>query len=73
MSIFTVRAKGLPNAPLPAGRFTTDASVRMKNRESTVSGAVADDGLMVESSDGNDFILLESGTGSGASYLQLEG
>ena len=62
----------LPNQPLPFGRFTTDASVRMENREQTVSGAIPDDGLMVESSDGNDFILLESDTGSGTDYLQLE-
>jgi len=58
--------------PLPAFRFTTDATIRMRDREATVSGVIAGDGLMVESSDGNDFILLESDPGSGANYLELE-
>ena len=74
MSIVTLRPielrKGL--SPLPVFRFTTDATIRMRDRESTVSGVIAGDGVMVESSDGNDFILLESDTGSGANYLELE-
>ena len=74
MSIVTLKPIELRKGsdPLPAFRFTTDATVRMRDREPTVSGAIPDDGIMVESSDGNDFILLESDTGSGADYLQLE-
>ena len=71
MSVVTVKSYTLPNQPLPVGRFTTDATVRMETREQTVTGVIPDDGIMVESSDGNDFILLESDVGSG-NYLQLE-
>ena len=74
MSVVTVRPVVLLKdiAPLPIGRFTTDETVRMRDREPTVSGVVAGDGIMVQSSDGNDFILLESDTGSGANYIELE-
>ena len=74
MSVVTVKPIELRKgkSPLPSYRFTTDETVRMRDREPTVSGVIAGDGIMVESSDGNDFILLESDTGSGANYLQLE-
>lgn len=74
MSIVTLKPIELRKGtdPLPAFRFTTDATIRMRDREATVSGVIAGDGLMVESSDGNDFILLESDPGSGANYLELE-
>ena len=74
MSVVTVKPIELRKgkSPLPSYRFTTDETVRTRNREPTVSGVIAGDGIMLESSDGNDFILLESDTGSGANYLQLE-
>ena len=74
MSVVTVKPIELRKgkSPLPRYRFTTDETVRTRNREPTVSGVIAGDGIMVESSAGNDFILLESDTGSGANYLQLE-
>ena len=72
MAIITVRPVELGSIPLPAYRFTADASVRMRDREPTVSGIAAGDGMMVESSDGNDFILLESDPDSGANYIELE-
>ena len=72
MSVVTIRPRRLPSQPLPANRFTTDLTVRMETREQTISGVIPGDALMVESSDGNDFILLESDSGSGSSYIQLE-
>ena len=74
MSVVTVKPIELRKGkdPLPRFRFTTDETVRTRNREPTVSGAIADNALMLESSDGNDFILLESDTGSGTNYIQLE-
>ena len=74
MSVVTIKPIELRKgkSPLPSFRFTDAETVRARNREPTVSGVVAGDGIMVESSDGNDFILLESDTGSGANYLQLE-
>lgn len=74
MSVVTVKPIELRKgeSPLPIFRFTTDETVRTRNREPTVSGVVAGDGLMVQSSDGNDFILLESDTGSGSNYIELE-
>ena len=72
MSVVTVKPYSIPGKPLPVGRFTTDATVRMDNREQTASGVVPGDGLMVQSSDGNDFILLESDIGTGTGYLELE-
>lgn len=74
MSVVTVKPVELRKgkSPLPIFRFTTDETVRTRNREPTVSGTIPDDGIMLESSDGNDFILLESDTGSGTDYLQLE-
>ena len=74
MSVVTVKPIELRKGkrPLPSFRFTTDETVRTRNREPTVSGTIPDDGIMLESSDGNDFILLESDTGSGTDYLQLE-
>ena len=73
MSVVTIKPVELRKgkSPLPSFRFTDDASVRTRNREPTVSGVIAGDGIMLESSDGNDFILLESDVGSG-NYLQLE-
>jgi len=74
VSVVTVKPIELRKgeSPLPIFRFTTDETVRTRNREPTVSGVVAGDGLMVQSSDGNDFILLESDTGSGSNYIELE-
>lgn len=74
MSVVTIKPIELRKgkSPLPSFRFTGDETVRTRNREPTVSGVVAGDGIMVESSDGNDFILLESDTGSGANYIELE-
>ena len=74
MSVVTVKPVELRKgkSPLPIFRFTTDETVRTRNREPTVSGTIPDDGIMLERSDGNDFILLESDTGSGTDYLQLE-
>ncbi len=74
MSVVTIRPIELRKgkSALPIFRFTDDESVRMRDREPTVSGVVAGDGLMMQSSDGNDFILLESDTGSGANYIELE-
>ena len=45
---------------LPVYRFTTDASVRLRDRESTPSGVTPGDGLFLEISDGDDFLLLEA-------------
>ena len=74
MSVVTTKPVELRKgaSPLPSFKFTTDETVRTRNREPTVSGVVAGDGIMGESSDGNDFILLESDTGSGANYIELE-
>ena len=46
---------------LPIYRFTTDATIRLRDRESTVSGVTPADGIFLEDVDVglDDFILLE--------------
>ncbi len=75
MSVVTIKPIELRKgkSPLPSFRFTDDETVRTRNREPTVSGVVSGDGVLLEGhTGGNDFILLESDTGSGANYIELE-
>ena len=70
--ISSVRAIKLPAAPRPLARFTTELSVRMTNRESTISGATLKNVLLMEGGDANDYILLELDVGVGSSALLTE-
>ena len=75
MSVTTVRPIELRKdaSLLPIYRFTTDITVRTRDREPTVSGMVATDALLLEDAvDGNDYLLLEDSI-TDADYIKLEG
>jgi len=57
---------------LPIYRFTTDATVRLRDRESTPSGVAPADAIFTELGSGDDFILMETDPDTFAFFILSE-